>query len=316
MRLEASNVDVLSVSPLLPNGIGVLCGHLYTKSEAQVSFDLTFLGYENKQILFWGLLAMTPTPQQPSLAELLSKFVVRQAADRACGITVPPVNDVQPYEAAFAPLVEPRSAWQEATLALRLLGGEGPEWKFAPPPDWAALVAAPEGSAAVAFAAGSFPQLVKDLPALTRSRDRASLRPMPRAEFPATNLCRWVDQALQNQVFPQALSGIGVLRLAQHMERATSNLNSLRLHISTRWQTAFANEEAALLWDSGRPEEALAMWLSLPDSAPVCFNRGMALLFQDRPHDAKPQLQKAVELSPESSSWHHLGKLYLTLCDM
>jgi len=46
---------------------------------------------------------------------------------------------------------------------------------------------------------------------------------------------------------------------------------------------------------------------------PVLFNRGMAALFLDRPAEARADLRKATERLPESSGWHHLGRLYLAL---
>jgi len=53
----------------------------------------------------------------------------------------------------------------------------------------------------------------------------------------------------------------------------------------------------------------------LPDSVPILFNRGMAALFLDRPADARAALRTAVEKIPESSGWHHLGRLYLALAE-
>ena len=46
---------------------------------------------------------------------------------------------------------------------------------------------------------------------------------------------------------------------------------------------------------------------------PVLFNRGMAALFTGQPADARADLRRAVEQIPESSGWHHLGRLYLAL---
>jgi hypothetical protein len=48
----------------------------------------------------------------------------------------------------------------------------------------------------------------------------------------------------------------------------------------------------------------------------VLFNRGTAALFLDRPTEARKPLTDAVALIPESSPWHHLGRLYLALAEL
>jgi hypothetical protein len=47
----------------------------------------------------------------------------------------------------------------------------------------------------------------------------------------------------------------------------------------------------------------------------VLFNRGMAALFLGESADARAALSRAVALLPESSAWHHLARLYLTLAE-
>jgi hypothetical protein len=41
----------------------------------------------------------------------------------------------------------------------------------------------------------------------------------------------------------------------------------------------------------------------------------MASLFLGRAAEARSALQQAVEQLPDTSAWHHLGHLYLTLAD-
>ena len=65
----------------------------------------------------------------------------------------------------------------------------------------------------------------------------------------------------------------------------------------------------------GKAEEAIKIWNRLPDSVPVLFNRGMAALFTDRAAEARKHLKEAIAKLPESSAWHHLGRLYLTLAE-
>src|SRR5437764_1294252 len=75
-------------------------------------------------------------------------------------------------------------------------------------------------------------------------------------------------------------------------------------------------EEAALAWHAGRREEAARLWAGIEGSVPALFNRGMAALFLGKPAAAVAPLRQAVAQLPESSSWHHLGQLYLTLAEM
>ena len=47
----------------------------------------------------------------------------------------------------------------------------------------------------------------------------------------------------------------------------------------------------------------------------MLFNRGMAALFAGDNAAAREALRKAVAKLPESSGWHHLGRLYLALAE-
>ncbi len=89
-----------------------------------------------------------------------------------------------------------------------------------------------------------------------------------------------------------------------------------RAAVPAAWQAAWANEEAALAWHRGRPEEAAALWQEQPESLPVLFNRGMAALFLGRPGEARAPLSAAIARLPEDSGWHHLACLYLALAEM
>ena len=62
--------------------------------------------------------------------------------------------------------------------------------------------------------------------------------------------------------------------------------------------------------------KALEMWQKQEATTAVLFNRGMASLFLNRPADARAALNQAIGKLPESSSWHHLARLYLTLAEM
>ena len=77
-----------------------------------------------------------------------------------------------------------------------------------------------------------------------------------------------------------------------------------------------ANERAALLWQRGRCEDALAAWTALPEAPAVLFNRGMALLFLGKTAEAKTALAKTIAVLPEASGWNALARLYLALAEI
>ena len=109
---------------------------------------------------------------------------------------------------------------------------------------------------------------------------------------------------------------LGTLRLARQFDAADALVAAHESQITAEWKPAWDNEVAALLWQRGRRDEAARLWATLPESVPVLFNRGMAALFQDRPTEARGYLKPAVAGIPESSAWHHLGRMYLALAEM
>ena len=110
-----------------------------------------------------------------------------------------------------------------------------------------------------------------------------------------------------------SISTLAALRLAGEFERAAEFVRQHEDEVPAEWQAAWANETAALAWHRGDAEAALKLWSEQPDSVPVLFNRGMACLFLGRHAEAKAHLSQAIAQLPESSSWHHLGALYLAL---
>ena len=255
-------------------------------------------------------------PTAPRIDQLLTKFLNRQVEDRAAGLSELPVGEVELHEAAFAPMIEPRVAFDEAVAALQLLDIAPNRSNMTPPPDWSALVTGAGSLAALAFAAGNFPQLVRDLPALVRSERRSELlkKVAARSETPA--LARWTTEAGANGRYPQCLFGVGALRVAENFALAQKLLADFRPNVPARWLTALGNEEAALLWHSGKHEQALAAWHTLPESPVTNFNRGMANLFLDRPVETRDHLRKAVAALAEDNAWYHLARLYLAFAEM
>jgi hypothetical protein len=243
----------------------------------------------------------TPHSGQPQLAELMARFLGRQSAAVDAGMAATVPGDVEPHEAVPIQAVDPKQAWDEATAALTFFNNAK---SSKAPGDWPTLVASQPSHTGLAFAAGNFPQLVRDLAPLYRASD--DLGDVAVADGPPVSF----DAGSTPSDCPQLLVNAGTFRLARQWHAAET---LLKAQVPEKWSTARANEEAALLWHRGRKAEALKRWQSLPESIPVLFNRGMAALFTGRPNEARADLRRAVEQIPETSGWHHLGRLYLAL---
>jgi len=194
-----------------------------------------------------------------------------------------------------------------------LASGDGS--KLQPPPDWPMLVSSQEPAAALAFAVGNFPQLVRHVQPLLHAKNLSELRPSAGRSIPTPALLTWAAQVSKKKQYPEMLLALGALRLARQFDKAEEILAKQRGHVPQQWQEALSNEEAALAWHSGKGEEALKMWQKQPESMPVLFNRGMALLFLGKAADARTALTAAIAKLPEDSAWHHLAHLYLALAE-
>jgi tetratricopeptide (TPR) repeat protein len=256
------------------------------------------------------------TPVQPSLEEMFSRFLAGRAEAEAVGIFATEAGDVVPFEAAPVQPVDARLAWDEAQTAFALYQPKSAVRGLKAPGDWSNMVAGHEPVAAVALAAGNFPQLVRDLHKLTQPGDLAELRRTPSHTLPAPALVGWADELLKAKNFPQALLAIGSLRLARLFDEAEARLKKHAAEVPEQWQAAWENERAALAWHRGKAEEAAALWNAMAESVPVLFNRGMAALFLGKSNEARAALTKAVAQLPDDNAWHHLGRLYLAFAEM
>jgi hypothetical protein len=249
----------------------------------------------------------TDRPEALNLAELFKGYLTRQAQAHAEGLNFAETGEVLPYEAVPVQPVDPKLAWTEVLSVVKAFGlSKAPAWTA--PPDWPTLVANQEPALDLAMALGNFPQLVRNVAPLLTGGDLPALRGRPAASVAAPALLEWAGKPHEDT---QRLLVAGVLRLAGQYEAAARALRSGSL--SGEWKLLQANEEAALAWHRGECEQALELWKAQPDSVPVHFNRGMAALFLGRPADAVASLTQAIAGLPETSSWYHLGNLYLTL---
>lgn len=249
----------------------------------------------------------------PSLSELLSRYLQRQTAAQP-GLGTPPVGDeVVPFESAPVQPVEPRLAWDEATLAATFYGEPGEPGRRKVPAEWATLVTTHEPVLALPFCFGNFPQLVRDLHGLIQASRLSLLRPVPSRPANLDSLESSARQAAAKNEPDRLLILLGLLRLARQFETASRLFEEQDNRWPQAWQAAAANERAALAWHQGNADEACKQWHAQEPSVPVLFNRGMAALFSDEPAEAKTCLVQSVEKLPDDNAWHHLGRLYLAL---
>jgi len=253
------------------------------------------------------------TPVQPTLPNLLARYLQGQAEAHASGLATADLTaEVVPHEVGPVQPIDAKPAWEEALTAAKFYGGA--DWRaLQAPPQWPQLVAATEPATALPFCLGNFPQLVRSFQALTQAKHLTELRPTAGRAVPAPVLVDWAKAASTAKQFPKLLLALGVLRLARHFDVADEVIAANDSAVPAQWRAAWANELAALAWQRGQCEQALAMWQSMASSVPVLFNRGMAALICGRPAEAGTALMEAVNQLPESSAWHHLGHLYLTL---
>lgn len=259
---------------------------------------------------------MTRTPSTPpTLAALMAGFLSRTENAETLTAAADALGDVQPHEVSVGYRAEPRLAWQES---MEVLGAFGVKASAIPAPgDWGALVARQDGVAALPFALANYPQRVRDLGTLLQTGNLSDL--LPEVVEPAavsTGLLKWGARHVQTGELPHALIAAANYRAARDFDRAAETLATLKAAVGAEWQPVVGNEEAALLWHRGEYAAAAGAWARLPDSVPVRFNRGMAALFLGRPAEAREHLTAAVAGLSETSAWHHLASLYLTLAEM
>jgi hypothetical protein len=259
---------------------------------------------------------MTRSPSTPpTLAALTASFLSRTEDAETLTAAADALGDVQPHEVSVGYRAEPRLAWQESLEVLAAFGQKASP--IPAPADWGGLVARQDGQVALPFALANYPQRVRDLGTLLQTENLGDLLPGPAENTPvSTGLLKWGTRHVQAGELPHALIAAANYRAARDFDRATETLAALKSTVGADWQAILANEEAALLWHRGEYTNAANLWTALPDSVPVRFNRGIAALFLGRPAQAREHLKAAVAGLADTSAWHHLASLYLTLAEM
>jgi hypothetical protein len=240
----------------------------------------------------------------PSLKDLTARFLAAKAAHA----TGDPEDggEVTPHEVAGGFRTPTKLTWDEALAVFRLFGVE-PE-KLATPPEWAAFVNLEAATLGVPLAAGLYPQRFRQLPGQLADGARPHTLSAPETQpgFPA--LRGWIRKAMGSRSATTLLVASGVAAVLGDHQEADAVLSSAEAHCSGPWRAAWENQKAAVLWLTGRHDEAARAWASQSDRPAIEFNRGLAALFGSKP--AAAPFQAAAAGLPESSGWSHLAKLY------
>jgi tetratricopeptide (TPR) repeat protein len=245
-----------------------------------------------------------------SLSELFNDYLERQVVAQSEGLGfAEPGEEVLPYDCIPVQPVDPKLAWEETRGILKAHGSLPAPRTLPAPPDWPQLVADHEPAVALAFALGNFPQLVRNLQPMLAGSDLTAHRPTPQRSLAGPALLDWASR----QTDPlNRLLAAGALRLAREYTRASEILKTMP-SLEGEWKALWVNETAALAWHQGKAEEALTLWRGQEETVPVLFNLGMAALFLGKAAEARDWLRRAVAGLPDTSSWHHLGQLYLAM---
>jgi tetratricopeptide (TPR) repeat protein len=157
--------------------------------------------------------------------------------------------------------------------------------------------------------------MIRSLTPLLSETDLARLKPQPGRPWSLEGTLERGQKAVADGRPVEALFAAALLRTAQQFHECAELLQLIRQSNPVGLNDMIANEEAALAWQRGDHDRAAELWARHPrqDSPVVQFNRGLAALFVNDRESARELFGQAAAALPESSAWHHLAKLYLTL---
>lgn len=254
----------------------------------------------------------------PSLQDLTIRFLAsRSDAAFATAVESGAGSEVEPHEVAAGFRIDPRLAWVDAMAAIAPRS-DATTSPGTVPADWAGLVGQPVAVLAQPFAIGHFPQRVRDLHPLLTGTKPSELRPKT-ASHPTTGLNGLRSHVAQLATKHQSetmLRAAGLARGMGDLQLSEELLTKAEPLCGSEFRPVWENERAALLWQQGKCEAALAAWEAMAETPQSLFNRGMALLFLGKAAEARPMLTQAAERISETSGWNALAHLYLALAEI
>jgi hypothetical protein len=257
---------------------------------------------------------------QPQLHELFASYLQHRGAMLEPEHQLPD-SEVELHQAIAPAVVDARQAFKDAVAVTGWLldskTASALQASLQPLPGWASLVHHQESLVAVPFCLGNYPQMVHDVAPLLSGQAPSTLLFRPGRSQSMSDVATWAAAQIKKQQWADALLAAAVLRVAGQYDSAANLLQRVREAAAPAWDGLLRNEEAALEWSRGDLKRAGQLWAAHPGAAtpPLLFNRGVAALFGDQNKQAAPLLQRAVELLPDTSAWHHLAHLYLALAE-
>ncbi|MFL5327719.1 MAG: hypothetical protein ACJ8C4_02290 [Gemmataceae bacterium] len=240
----------------------------------------------------------------------MAAFLARQGTT---GVASTSCSGIEPYDAVPSQAVDSVVAWEGAFEALTSnVSSVKPPKRI--PEVWSTLVAALPSALALPMAVGNFPQAVRDLPALLQVGPAAAAGNRP-AMIDETAISQFLAKSAASDDPVSWFLAVGMARMTGDYEKAEQLIQAKQSMVPPHLSDAWANERATVLWERGFFEQAVPIWYSLPDSAPVLFNRGVAELVGPNVRFAAKHFKAAVAMLAESSGWHHLGRLYLAIAE-
>lgn len=247
------------------------------------------------------------------LDQLFVQFLRSRAAQ---GMVAADSGEVEPFQSVPLQITDPATAFREATEAAGYFSGvDKNAWQsLAAPPDWPALVRQ-QSVVAIPFCLANFPHMLCEVTPLLRTDKLSTLSSIPGRTAIPTDFLPWGKAMIRSSKLNEGLFASAALRVAGDFASARQLLDNVREKAPADWAGLLLNEEAALAWHSGDIDRAQMLWDNHPekDNAALLFNRGIARLFKDKRDDAAPLFESAAHALPQSSSWHHLARLYLTV---
>lgn len=237
-----------------------------------------------------------------ALGELFTSHLKQQINLFEQGLGTPSYSETAiPHGTLSDVGIDATAAWKDGIFPTLTLA-KGTTANISAPPGWQSLLFSLPALFGIPFASGHFPQAVRnpiELPKLIREEAGwPTLLPLPELEG-------WSKGSIQKQ-----LISLGICRLAGRHEQALSQLNTIKDQLVTN---IVHNELGAIYWAMGDHPKALQAWDKLGGESFAFFNRGLAHLKLGQEKSAFQQLQKASELIPHSSGWHHLAVLYQSI---
>ena len=243
----------------------------------------------------------------PNLDDLMARFL---ASAGGTEIDAALESEVEPHEVIGGFRAAATQLWREG---LAVFAGVTTE-KVTTPPEWAGF-AALETHKSSPFAAGLFPQSLREISPLLTGGELTSLKPTGKpAPIPGFSALRsWCQKNLSQGHAATLLVTSGILAGLGDFTQAKAALLAAEPLCDGPLRALWHNQHAAVLWMSGEVSQAVAAWEQAEACVPARFNLGMANLLTGNKPVVVQHLTVAATSLPDSSGWCHLARLYLAL---